>query len=676
VYCLHGNYAADRIGDWDSTLEGSMVMEGSLANYGKHASPSLLQPWLHVLCMWGLLVLHQYLTQQHKRFCLQMDRNVITPSDYTCIFSGLPSSARNEQELGAFVEGLLQGAKVSRVNFAYDIGDYVKTDLMEKALKCQYHKLKHIYETTGALPNQKRLLVLPGPAQSLEAHKALLDQTDQALKQLYTTHEQRFAGIAFVSFEQDESNFSAEAKEFALLYGKKRLSLQEHLKKIFCGCIFRDIGKGTLIYQGNAIVVKRAPEPDDIMWENLGVIATQVSKIRRKRRRIVTYMATLVVLLACAGVIYLSSLSKSAIKDRKKSTANPSNSENLLFGVLIFLPSTLVVIINMVLAITIRRFSLLELHKTYTNYDSSVFVKLAISMFINTAIIPILVHWGNWYDSAGLTQEVYNILIANAVIPPVVMVFGPKRLWQGVRQCLELRKDSKSLLSQAEANSLFEGPPIDMAQRSAVLMKTYLLTLFYTPILPIAYPIAIVALVLQYWSEKYMLLRVHSRPEVLSHELDESMLAFISLGTILYAVTNFFFFYKFTAEAMAPGIVGLVTTLAYCFIPVKKLIKLLKSSRPVAANGENGAVMSESPMTYEEAIGIFVDDYDRSNPMTAAVGKRKRLEAMRKCGQLEGADFFPGADIPEATNAVARDQQLRRVLGLAGPQRLAKAGKR
>lgn len=677
VYCLHKNYAAKRIGEWDETLEGSMVMESSLANYGKSATPPLLQPWLHVLCLWGLLVLHQYLAQQHKRFCVQMDKNVITPSDYTCLLSGLPESARNEKELSSFVEGLMPNMKVSRVNFAYDIREYEKIKQVQGALRCKYNKLKHIYETTGSLPKQKRLFLLSGPPQGLETPKMLLDQADSELKQLYSTHEQHFAGIAFVSFEQDESNCSSVAKLFTLQYSKRQLSLKERLKKIFLGCFLRDMGKGTLTFQGFNIGVKRAPEPNDIMWGNLGVIAIQVTKTERKIRRIKTYAATLVVLLVCAGVIYLSALSKSAIKDKKRNNANPSNGENLLFGVLIFLPSVLVVVINMVLSVTIRRFSLSELHKTVTNYDSAVFFKLTISMFINTAIIPILVHYDNWYEPAGLTQEIYNILIANAIIPPVLVIFGPKRMLKIVRKCLETRKNSRSLLSQEEANVLFEGPQIDMAQRSAVLMKTYLLTLFYAPVLPIAYPIGLIALILQYWAEKYMLLRVHSRPEPLSHELDETMLSFISLGTVLYAITNLVFFYDIMEEAIAPGVVGLVTAVAYTFLPVKKLIKLVKSSQPVAANGNNATVLSESNMTYEEAIATFVDDYDRSNPMTVTEGNRRRLEALKKTGQLECGDMFPGVvEVPQATSTlIARNQQLRKALGLAGPQRVTKAGK-
>ena len=392
----------------------------------------------------------------------------------------------------------------------------------------------------------------------------------------------------------------------------------------------------------------------------------------RRRRQIYTYLATLGVLLVCAGIVYLSGLSKTAIKDKKRSSPNPSFGENVLYGFLIFLPSILIVFTNLVLAITIRRFSLLELHKTYTNYDSAVFIKLSTSMFLNTVVIPILVHWGNWYESGGLVQEVYNILIASAILPPFFVLCGPKIVLRKIKQFVELRKNENSLLCQKEAHELFEGPALDMAHRSSILIKTYLVTLFYAPVLPIAYPIGVVALLLQYWSEKYMLLRVHSRPDVLSHELDEAMLTFVSLGTVLYAITNLVFYYDLMDSALAPGIVGLVITIIYNFLPVKQILKLVRSNPQVATNAGNLANMSESEKTYDEALVDFLDDYDRCNPMTAEQGKQRWLNAIRrKNGQPSDPDVFPGVEIPVADN-VSRIGLLRKAVGLAGPVRAHK----
>jgi hypothetical protein len=43
-------------------------------------------------------------------------------------------------------------------------------------------------------------------------------------------------------------------------------------------------------------------------------------------------------------------------------------------------------------------------------------------------------------------------------------------------------------------------------------MKTYLLAMFYGPIMPLAYPITFASLCMEYWIDKFILLRRHSRP--------------------------------------------------------------------------------------------------------------------------------------------------------------------
>lgn len=268
---MYGNYTANRINEYDITLDGSIAMEGSLANYGHSSTPSLLQPWLHVISMCLLLLFHQYLAQQHRRFCRQMDKNVITPSDYACEFSNLPPNTVNDAEFQSFVESLMQGAKVASINFAYDIREYAKIEEREKELRNQYNKLKYISEKTGVLPRQKLLKVLPGPRYSLETVKSQLDQANLTLQQLKNTHKNHFAGTAFIVFEQDESTPYLVAKLIALQYGKRELTARERLKKSFCWCVYRNLEEQRVTYQGGSVSVKRAPEPDDIIWANLGV---------------------------------------------------------------------------------------------------------------------------------------------------------------------------------------------------------------------------------------------------------------------------------------------------------------------------------------------------------------------------------------------------------------------
>ena len=336
-----------------------------------------------------------------------------------------------------------------------------------------------------------------------------------------------------------------------------------------------------------------------------------------------------------------------------------------MFSVLIFLPSIAVVVINMILGFTIRKFAQLEMQKTYTDYDTSVMVKLTISMFLNTAVVAMVYHWGNWYDVGGMTVEVYNILIANAVVQPALTLFSPALVFKKLKQCFALRHTENSLLSQQEANNLFEGIPLDMAQRCAYFMKTYLLTIFYAPVLPLAYPIGVLALMLQYAVDKYMLLRVHARPDVLSDELDDAMLTFLSLGTMVYAATNMIFYFDFTSSAAAPGIVGLVTSFVYNIFPIQKLVKLIKRHLTSKTEEIN---LSESEKTYEEAMVDFVDDYDRCNPLTAEEGKRHWQEVIARKKQAKNKTGSEASGENLSVN-IGASHLLRRNLGLFGPKR-------
>ena len=74
-------------------------------------------------------------------------------------------------------------------------------------------------------------------------------------------------------------------------------------------------------------------------------------------------------------------------------------------------------------------------------------------------------------------------------------------------------------MSQAEANLLFEGPEVDLADRFANVIKTCFLSFFYAPIVPVGLLLGIIAILFDAAVFNFMLLRVHSRPRAHSSEL-------------------------------------------------------------------------------------------------------------------------------------------------------------
>jgi len=60
---------------------------------------------------------------------------------------------------------------------------------------------------------------------------------------------------------------------------------------------------------------------------------------------------------------------------------------------------------------------------------------------------------------------------------------------------------------------MWEGPPLDMANRYANTANLFLTAIFFHPLLPCAIPIACVGFIFTYWINKAMLLKMHKIPE-------------------------------------------------------------------------------------------------------------------------------------------------------------------
>jgi hypothetical protein len=56
---------------------------------------------------------------------------------------------------------------------------------------------------------------------------------------------------------------------------------------------------------------------------------------------------------------------------------------------------------------------------------------------------------------------------------------------------------------------LFEGPPLDLAQRYANNMKSFMVALVYAPILPAGLILCSIGILFEYWIDKALLLRRH-----------------------------------------------------------------------------------------------------------------------------------------------------------------------
>lgn len=168
-------------------------------------------------------------------------------------------------------------------------------------------------------------------------------------------------------------------------------------------------------------------------------------------------------------------LGLSFIKKAIDNSNNQSTSTAFLIRILSILTSFFVVAINVAMGRIVRILSAYEKHETYSKYHLSVAVKLTIALFLNTGISPLFVNYGrkNWFDSSGLMVDIFYNTITISFISPLVYLFNPVYIIKRIRMYLEEKKGEASKLTQRQANALFEGPPLDMAQRYANTMLLF-----------------------------------------------------------------------------------------------------------------------------------------------------------------------------------------------------------
>lgn len=160
-----------------------------------------------------------------------------------------------------------------------------------------------------------------------------------------------------------------------------------------------------------------------------------------------------------------------------------------------------------------------ERHISKTQLNVSVGFKLTVARFINSSLILVIININfatRWFDAGGLVYDASVLMILMAISEPIVYVLNPPGWIKKAKICYQMSKGEDCKLTQQEANTLCEGPMIDVANVLSQYFSMVATCIFFAPIIPMAIPLAFVGSILNYYAFKYMLLRVHKAPEMLA----------------------------------------------------------------------------------------------------------------------------------------------------------------
>lgn len=444
-----------------------------------------------VLC----IVMHQVLIVADKK----LDSNSTLPNDFAIMASGLPSTATDETAIAEFFEKHAVRGKTTeivKVVIGWDFPEF----------RAKLHKAREIAAQISRLdPDDPRIKELTVEQQLIFKELGTTTDTGKGLKS---------SGIVVVTF-RFQHDLRACLQRWTSFYARWFCRDVQDIGFLPAGNGLRWGSKLPCFPVGdppravNVVRVERAANPGDINWQELGVPMQERYKLAAKTNGLM-FVVTLISFFCIWGLY------------RLQGTIEGSSVQYLSF-----LPSFGVMITNAVCTFASKSFGVWEVHETWTSQQFSQAVKMSVAMCVNTAGVI----WFSearpeeWYDDGGLINQVFYLLAINCLIPPVL-------IWLDIGFCIKRCRrrnltqekidewnkkikagEAREVTAKIRAYMKFYEPSeLNNPRRYAMALKQLICCSIYMPVLPVTTVIGIVGLILQYATDKYMLLRCYQRP--------------------------------------------------------------------------------------------------------------------------------------------------------------------
>ena len=356
----------------------------------------------------------------------------------------------------------------------------------------------------------------------LEEKKNLEKDINTLLEESKKINMDKFAGAVIISF-----NTIKEKEEFLSHFPDNLfvhlLNVIGKLRYFFCFCCIKKIDNSKF-WQKKKIQIDEAPEPEDIVFENL-----EFTTMKKTYRVVGMNMISLLLIGIGFGIIFGLQNLQNYVKKKNYITF-----VYYLISLCITIVSS---IINIIFGTLLDFLTKTEKLKSITTYYLSYSVKLALFSFLISGIIPLIC------DVIQKTEN-YEILIsnmlvmflANSIVTPLMWTFSPNFYIKKFQIYLIEKNEKPNLYhnrNQKELNKLYELMDMNISYKYSYIAKTLLMTFLYISIFPFGVLISLGGFFFCYFLEKYNYINYYKRPEMLNNDL------------FYFYVNHFVFFYFF-----------------------------------------------------------------------------------------------------------------------------------
>ena len=510
----------------------------------------------------------------------------------------------------------IENLKIEKVCKVYRLGEHSKVSKDLASLKKKRHKLNLKVLKFGALEKNRDYV------------KKLM-KTNAKILDLITKKEKELLRLKSQMSSNNGQDYSTGISFVTFTYKKQRDDFISKWQATFLNTFI--LRNESFSYKGNRILVYEAPEPSDVIWENLGL-----GYLELKKRRWTTFLSSFLILFFSFCVILaLKYTQKYSTKRNALSGSHEGGLSvytNLLISLLI---SALVALINTSLHFLMKYFVSIEKHESFTEFDLSFCQKLVRFQCFNTFGIICAVHFITasnkkliWMSGGLLYDAVFVILSTNA-LPLIKLLFDPLYFWKVYKRWRLNKNPGKYILLQFEANELMEGKNIDLALAFSNLTTIYFIVVFFLPIFPFGSFVLFVSTSCVYCAQKFLFSKVYKKPREVGRRIGLESIYTISFGpTVLFlGIVTFDFFLERSFNTWSFYLVlgSVVISLLMRYFMIYKYTNLtVRMDTKSGYFSKNDKNHSEKP--YSKMRTKFNTEYDRENPVTSAQKTKEFLQ--------------------------------------------------
>ncbi|CAD8180664.1 unnamed protein product [Paramecium pentaurelia] len=581
----------------DICLETS-VIQMSFANKQFDETSKFVQSIL-VLCsilVFKFAMIRIRISQRNTaRIC---DQEFVSPSDFTAMLTNLPRNEYNEAELkDALLDFCYQfdnkgQYEIVKIIIAYDITSFVEFSREKMTLEKKIEKIENYNKQYHRYPRSLKTNQLNDIKQRIVFLDEKLTKIENEVEQQQYAHQTQVAFVTFQTKEQLQS-----------VLDQTKLSYWEELWIRFKYYFINRQDQRGFYFKNRIIIFCRAPEPNDVFWENCGFnFQYQLQK------RILNFFITIFILGASFTILLGLNILQSQ---------NLSSYDDAIMIFVTLVISLIITIINQIIYHVIKLLGQSEKHFTKTHHDVSVATKLAIVQFFNsgifTKVINILVYnfendkpdnYAATYAysrQGGVISDAFFLLIVNSFFVPIFAYLDPL-YYTFINYIID------NTLNQIEANKIFEGPSVLLYEHYSYICLSLWISLLFAPLLPISLLFCSSGLLIYYWIQKYLLLRRNSKPPFQSFHLNREMMNLFELSPIILAVGQFWADYTFSSGSVILTInfISLGFSCLELITPATRISKLFDKKSNLYTEKDR----------YSDVYLKLPTDYDRTNPLT------------------------------------------------------------